>query len=226
MNNKRGFLKSKKVKSIVILVIIGSGIIYGISIYNQHKSDIKVQTVISKQNINNKKDQAVIVRQKENNIKTEKQKQENLAKELEQKKVAKEKILKDKILKEKKAQVNQKDSSVEQNNVLIEQEKVDKQKKVVEEKVKKEATDSIKLGGVTTKGKAIELVSKIIINKSPKVKVEYDHIQNRNGVDYYVVRAYDDMGDHIATLGWYYVQVNNGKAFEWNLMDDKLVPIN
>ena len=56
-NKRCEFLKSKKVKLIVmfvILAIIGSGIIYSISIYNQHKSDIKVQTVISKQKINNK----------------------------------------------------------------------------------------------------------------------------------------------------------------------------
>lgn len=223
---KSGFLKTKKLKLIVILVIIGGGIVYGSSIYNQGKSDTKVQ--------------AVTVSKKGNDINTAKQKQEKIAKELEQKKIAKKleqekaakaKILKDKILldkktKEKNAQVNQNNSSVEQNNALIKQEKIDAQKKVLEEKVKKEATDNIKLGGVTTKEKAIALVSKIIINKSPNVKVECDHIQNRNGINYYVVRAYDDMGDHIATLGCYYVQVTNGKAYEWNLVDDKLVAIN
>ena len=209
-----------------MLVIVGGGIVYGSSIYNQGKSDAKAQAVTVSKNQND----VNIAKQKQEMIAKELAKQK-VAKKLEQEKAAKAKILKDKILaaqklEDKKTQANQNDSSVEQNNALIKQEKIEAQRKVLEEKVKKEATANIKLGGVTTKEKAIALVSKIIINKSPNVKVDYDHIQNRNGINYYVVRAYDAMGDHIATLGWYYVQATNGKAYEWNLVDDKLVAIN
>ena len=189
MGKKSGFFKIKRFKLTTIFVIIAISLTVIISIYNQHEND--------------KKEQAVIVQQKEEDVKIINEKQEKLAKELEQKKLN-----------------AQKD--------LVEHKKAEEQKRAEEEKVKEKGNDDSTLGGNTTKEKAIEIVSKIIINKIPKVKVEieYDHTQNRNGKDYYVVRAYDDMGDHINTLGWYYVQVTTGKAFEWNLIEDTLIPIN
>lgn len=79
--------------------------------------------------------------------------------------------------------------------------------------------------GKVTQNKAVEIVGKYVNSKDQKAKVQFDHIQKRDNVDYYVIRAYEDMSDHIATLGWYYVDVNNGKAFEWDLIEDKLIPL-
>jgi len=163
-----------------MFAIFGIGLTLIISIYNQHESD--------------KKEQAVIVQQKEEDVKIENQKQEELVKELEEK-------------------------------------KLEAQKKADEANVKEETSADSTLNENTkkdefTKEKAIEIVRKIIISKNPKVKVDYDHIQKRDGKDYYVIRVYDDMADHISTLGWYYVQGDTGKAFEWDLIEDTLIPIN
>ena len=204
MNIKNAFSKSKKVKLIIIFILSLVAVTFIILIYNQHQND--------------KKEQAVIVQQKEEDIKVENQKQEGLAKQVEQKKLEQEK------LDQEKDEIEQK--KIEEQKNLVEQKKIEEQKKVDEEKVKEETSSDSAIVGNTTKEEAIKIVSNIIINKTPKVKVEYDHNQKREGKDYYVVRAYDDMGDHISTLGWYYVQIDTGKAFEWDLIEDTLIPIN
>lgn len=79
--------------------------------------------------------------------------------------------------------------------------------------------------GKITQDKAVEIIGKYVSSKNQSAKVAFDHIQKRDGVDYFVLRAYEDMSDHIATLAWYYVDSNNGKAFEWNLTEDKLIPL-
>ena len=213
LNKIHGF-KSKQMTLIAIIVTIVIGVTFIILLYNQRQND--------------KKEQTVIIQQKANNVKIENQKQE----EVEQKKLVEDKALadqkklaEDKALKEKKALSEQK--KIEEQKALEKQKKADE-----EEKAQKEANavsasgESNTNGALTKEEKASEMVRKIIINKTPKVKVEYDHIQNRGGKNYYVVRAYDDMGDHISTLGWYYVQVDTGKAFEWDLIADTLTPIN
>lgn len=54
---------------------------------------------------------------------------------------------------------------------------------------------------------------------------EGEDIKNKNGVDYYIIHVADNMGDHIATRAWYYVEVNTGKAYEWDLANNKLIPL-
>lgn len=205
------FLKLKKVGLIIIFIIFAIGSIIVSSMYFQNKSD--------------KKEQAAIVLQKKQNIEIENQKQEKLSKELAQKKIEEQKVLEDKKKVEEQKDLEDK-KKVEEQKVLEEQKKVDEQKKADDAKVKEEASTANTSSGDITKDEASEIVSKIIINKIPKVKVEFDHIQKRDGKSYYVVRAYDDMGDHISTLGWYYVQINTGKAFEWDLIEDTLTSIN
>jgi hypothetical protein len=105
------------------------------------------------------------------------------------------------------------------------------EEKKLEEKVENKSNTDIILKENTkkddfTEGKAIEIVSKIIKNKNPNLKVAYDHIQKRGGKNYFVIRVYDDMIDHISTLGWFYVQIETGKVFEWNLIEDILIPMN
>ncbi len=80
--------------------------------------------------------------------------------------------------------------------------------------------------GKLTSDKALEIIKNIVIKNSSNAKVAFDHIQKRDGKDYYVIRLYESMPDHAATLGWFYVQVDTGKAFEWDLTDDKLIPLN
>lgn len=52
-------------------------------------------------------------------------------------------------------------------------------------------------------------------------------ITNQNGVNYYVIHVADNMGDHVATRGWYYVEVNTGKLYKCDMADSsKLVSVN
>lgn len=73
---------------------------------------------------------------------------------------------------------------------------------------------------------AVKIIKAIVIKDGSPVKVAMDHIQLRDGHYYYVIRLYESMPDHSATLGWFYVETSTGKAFEWDLANDKLIPIN
>lgn len=85
-------------------------------------------------------------------------------------------------------------------------------------------TTNVKL----TSEKATEIIKNLINNKYPNAKVSYDHLQNRDGKNYFVIHVYDYMPDQQATstIGWYYVDVDLGSAFEWDLIADKLTQIN
>lgn len=65
-----------------------------------------------------------------------------------------------------------------------------------------------------------------------KGRLEFDHVQERQGRNYLVVHGYELVIDdpvsgtgHTATWGWYYVDSGTGAAFEWDLAADKLIPI-
>ncbi|MBW9149300.1 hypothetical protein K2F40_10040 [Clostridium sp. CM028] len=213
MNKIRERFKSKEVRLIAIFLTIVIGVIFIISIYNKHQSDIKGQMVI--------------IQQKKADGKIVNKKQEELNKEVEEKKIKEQKVSKNqKKIEEQKVPEEQK--KLKEQRLLENQKKIEEQKKADKAEVGKEANninENIKKNEFT-KEKAIEIVSKIVINKNQKVKVGYDHTQKKGGKDYYVLRVYDDMSDHISTLGWYYVQVDTGKAFEWDLIEDTLTPIN
>ncbi|MBU3091667.1 hypothetical protein KPL35_06210 [Clostridium sp. CF011] len=225
MNKIRERFKSKEVRLIAIFLTIVIGVIFIISIYNKHQSD--------------KKGQMVIIQQKKADGKIVNKKQEELNKEVEEKKIKEQKVSKNqKKIEEQKVPKNQKkieeqkvpeeQKKLKEQRLLENQKKIEEQKKADKAEVGKEANninENIKKNEFT-KEKAIEIVSKIVINKNQKVKVGYDHTQKKGGKDYYVLRVYDDMSDHISTLGWYYVQVDTGKAFEWDLIEDTLTPIN
>ena len=59
----------------------------------------------------------------------------------------------------------------------------------------------------------------------------FDHVQKRDGRDFLVVHGYDlvidgpDGSGHTATWGWYYVDARSGAAYEWDLANDKLLPV-
>lgn len=203
MSKKREFFKSKKMKFGIVFIII-TMVIAVIILYKQYQ-----------------REQVVIAQQKESNEKIEKKKQEEIDKQAELKKLEKEKASKeqDALTKQKK---------IEEQKVMENEKKLAEQKKIDDAKAEKEDNNEKVINKNTelTKEKAIVLVSKIIISDNQKIKVGYDHTQKRDGKNYYVLRAYDDMADHISTLAWYYVDVTTGEAFEWNLMEDTLAPIN
>lgn len=76
-----------------------------------------------------------------------------------------------------------------------------------------------------TAKQAEKIISKHIGGDSLKIQCTYDHNDKKDGIDYYVIHAYENMEDHVATIGWYYVNVNTGESFEWDLINDKLIPL-
>lgn len=59
------------------------------------------------------------------------------------------------------------------------------------------------------------------------VKYLVDSTERRDGHDYYIVKAYEEIDDgggmsHTSTIGWYYVEMNTGDVFEWDMTDDSL----
>lgn len=74
--------------------------------------------------------------------------------------------------------------------------------------------------------KDAENIVKKLINPSSNenTKVQFDHEQNVNGVNYFVIHVYDLIKDnenisHSATKGWYYVNPSTGKVFDGTLGD-------
>jgi Tfp pilus assembly protein PilE len=115
-------------------------------------------------------------------------------------------------------QVNKADSNTEQQKQA--QETITKNETVKNS----DSTSNEKL----TSEKATEIIKNLTKNKYPDAKVVYDHQQSRDGKNYFVIHVYDYMPDQqsTSTIGWYYVEVNAGKAYEWDLITDKLTPIN
>ncbi|AEB76899.1 hypothetical protein [Clostridium botulinum] len=59
----------------------------------------------------------------------------------------------------------------------------------------------------------------------PNLKVEYDHDDVKLGIKYFVIHVYCVVEDHTATMGWYYVNKQNGKCYKWDLIEDSLIPL-
>lgn len=70
---------------------------------------------------------------------------------------------------------------------------------------------------------AIELVYKKIKNEAEKYNLHFmiDGEENNK----YVVRVFEDLEDHIATYGWYYVNKTTGKVTHLDLITGKEVEI-
>lgn len=82
-----------------------------------------------------------------------------------------------------------------------------------------------KASGKITPQEACDIVKNQIKSNNANIKFRYDHDDTKNGVKYYVIQAFEDLSDHVATIGWYYVDINTGKAYEWDLISDLLVPL-
>ncbi|NMO97126.1 stalk domain-containing protein [Paenibacillus lemnae] len=74
-----------------------------------------------------------------------------------------------------------------------------------------------------TQDKAFDLVYTKIKKESDKYKLHYMD----EGVDgsYYIVRAFENMPTHIATYGWYYVDMYTGVVYEWDLVENELIKL-
>ncbi|SKA87582.1 hypothetical protein SAMN05428976_11018 [Clostridium sp. USBA 49] len=94
-----------------------------------------------------------------------------------------------------------------------------------EVKESKDKDSSNKTNSKITSEDAEKIVNKYVGGDNFKIECEYDHNDKRDGIEYYVIHAYEKMEDHVATIGWYYVNVNTGEAYEWDLIKDELIPL-
>lgn len=69
--------------------------------------------------------------------------------------------------------------------------------------------------------------SKFVYNKIKKDADKYNLHFMDEGTDggYYVVRAFEDMPTHIATYGWYYVDMLTGDVYNWDLASNDLTKL-
>jgi DNA-directed RNA polymerase beta subunit len=88
-------------------------------------------------------------------------------------------------------------------------------------------------GATVNEQQAVRIVQeKLGWELSKNGRLEFDHMQEREGRNYLVVHGYELVIDdpangtgHTATWGWYYVDAVTGAAFRWDLAGDKLIPI-
>ena len=72
---------------------------------------------------------------------------------------------------------------------------------------------------------AESIVRKLVLEDSNlNTRCVFDHEETIDGVKYFVIHVYDNMDDHTATWGWYYVNQSNGNVFDGTYGD--LTPIN
>jgi hypothetical protein len=76
---------------------------------------------------------------------------------------------------------------------------------------------------------ALERVEKTIGDIAKGFTLEFDHMDKRDGRDYFVIHFYEtvidnpDTGEgHRATVAWYYVEKSNGDVYEWDIIEDKI----
>ncbi|GEM_PF-4481348 len=99
-----------------------------------------------------------------------------------------------------------------------------KLKKDYQEAKKREEQAKASAASPVTEAQARELVAKSASNKYSNYSVMNDGKETRNGVDYYVIRVYQDHSSQITTLGYYYVEILTGKLHELDIPSNKLIP--
>lgn len=85
---------------------------------------------------------------------------------------------------------------------------------------------NVQIQNQLTSEQAVQIIGKYAKNKYKDAKYSYDHTEEKSGIKYYVVRVYNDMGDHISTLGWFYINVDTGKTFELDVVTGDLKELN
>lgn len=74
-----------------------------------------------------------------------------------------------------------------------------------------------------TQDKASSLVYSKIKKDADKYKLHF--MEEGTEGSHYVIRAYEDFPTHIATFGWYYVDMYTGIVYKWDLVKDELIKL-
>ena len=70
---------------------------------------------------------------------------------------------------------------------------------------------------------ALEIAEAYVTGEDASFMV--DGTDEHDGEQIYVVRAYNDMDTHIATLHWLYVGMETGRLWEWDIASDQVIEI-
>ncbi|ANA81376.1 hypothetical protein C7121_29100 [Paenibacillus glucanolyticus] len=74
-----------------------------------------------------------------------------------------------------------------------------------------------------TQDKAASLVYSKIKKDADKYKLHF--MEEGTEGSRYLIRAYENMTTHIATFGWYYVDMYSGVVYKWDLATDELIKL-
>lgn len=105
---------------------------------------------------------------------------------------------------------------VQKRDEKLAKEEEERKKKEEEEKKEREAF---------TEDEAIEFLKDKLGNKQ-NLRLEVQNAESNNGKEGYMIQVSEIMDDHLATLGWYFVDRYNKEAFEWDMLNNKLIEIN
>lgn len=105
---------------------------------------------------------------------------------------------------------------VQKRDEKLAKEEAERKKKEEEEKREREAF---------TEDEAVEFLRGKLGNKQ-NLRLEVQNAESNNGKEGYMIQVSEIMDDHLATLGWYFVDRYNKEAFEWDMLNNKLIEIN
>ena len=104
---------------------------------------------------------------------------------------------------------------VQKRDEKLAKEEEERKKKEEEEKKEREAF---------TEDEAIEFLKDKLGNKE-NLTLEVQNAESDDGKEGYIIQVSEMMDDHLATLGWYFVDKYNKEAFEWDMSNNELIEI-
>ncbi|MFD3155418.1 tetratricopeptide repeat protein [Haloimpatiens sp. FM7330] len=100
-------------------------------------------------------------------------------------------------------------NNVEKLKEIIKEEQKKEQEKE-KDKLEDQKKEPEKSKGIT-KEQACEIVKKQEQDIGENTVIQFDHEENKNGIQCYIIHVYDNMDTHTATRNWYYVDKSTGK---------------
>ncbi len=83
-----------------------------------------------------------------------------------------------------------------------------------------------RITGEEAKNKVEVLLASVVDwTKCTICKLENGYLEQLEGKNYFVIVAYEDHPDHVVRRYWFYVEEQTGLVFEWNVVENVLIPI-
>ena len=111
---------------------------------------------------------------------------------------------------------NLQEEIIQKRDEKLAKEEAERKQKEEEEKKEREAF---------TEDEAVEFLREKLENKE-NLSLEVQNAESNNGKEGYMIQVSEMMDDHLATIGWYFIDKYNKEAFEWDMLNNKLIEIN